>query len=132
MIRLIRTLKHKVVKPRVDMIIHKTYWKHLTCCLTKSCYNFSYRRIHNDKIGHSEPIHHEDIFGLFRVTMNSNSFKHKKILGLPHFCWQREVVDRNVVFTTTMVARLMVQFHPSLVVACLDKMLYDNYLFGRI
>ena len=35
---------------------------------------------------------------------------------------------RSVVFTTAMIARLMVQHYPSLVVASLDKMLHDNYL----
>ena len=41
---------------------------------------------------------------------------------------QRDAVVRGVVFTTTMIARLMFNSHASLVVASLDKMLHDNYL----
>ena len=40
----------------------------------------------------------------------------------------RGVVVWSVVFTTTMITRLMVQLLSSLVVAFLDKMLHDYYL----
>ena len=35
---------------------------------------------------------------------------------------------QSVVFTTTMISGLMVQLHPNLVAASLDKKLHDDYL----
>ena len=41
---------------------------------------------------------------------------------------QRGAVVWSIVFTTTMIARLMANSQPSLVVASLNKMLHDDYL----
>ena len=45
-----------------------------------------------------------------------------------HATMQRGAVVWSVVFTTTMIAKLMVHSQPSLVVASLDKMLHVDYL----